>query len=54
MLIDHQQPVEELSVQVPITPSYMALALDACGRLGRILMPSPVDTVSKELLTDRT
>ena len=48
MLVDDQQPVEELTAQDTMIRSQMALALGACGGLTRILMPSAVNTASKE------
>jgi hypothetical protein len=50
VFIDDQQPVEELAAQVPMILSQIAFALDACGGLARILMPSAVNTASKELV----
>jgi hypothetical protein len=48
VLIDDQQPVEELAAQVPMILSQIAFPLGACGGLARILMPSAVNTASKE------
>jgi len=50
MFIDDQQPVEELAAQVPMILPQIAFALGACGGLARILMPSAVNTASKELV----
>jgi hypothetical protein len=47
MVIDDQQPVEQLPAQVPIIRSQIAFALGACGGLGRILTLSAVNTASK-------
>ena len=48
LLVHDQQPVEELTAQDTMIRSQMALALGACGGLTRILMPSAVNTASKE------
>ena len=48
VLIEHQQPVEKLPAQGTYDPSQMAFALGACGGLARILMPSAVNTASKQ------
>jgi hypothetical protein len=48
ILIDDQRPVEELSPQGADDPFADAFALGACGGLRRILIPSAVNTASKE------
>ena len=48
MLIDDQQPVQDLPAQGAMIGSQIAFALGACGGLARILMPSAVNTASKE------
>jgi len=48
MLVHDQQLVEELTAMVPIIRSQMAFALGACGGLRRTLMPSAVNTASKD------
>ena len=48
MLIDDQQPVKELAAQLPIIRSQAAFPLGASGGLRRILMPTAVNTASKE------
>jgi hypothetical protein len=48
VLVNDQQPVEELPRRVPIVCSQMAFALGACGGLARILMPSARNTASKK------
>ena len=47
VLIDDQQPVEEFPAQGADDP-FADRALGACGGLARILMPSAVNTASKE------
>ena len=49
-LIDDQQPVENLPAQGADDLSQIAFARGACGGLARILMPSAVNTASKELV----
>ncbi len=53
VLIDDQHPVEDLPAQGAVIFSQMAFALGACGGLARILMPSAVNTASKEPVTGR-
>src|ERR1019366_1016237 len=48
VLIDDQQPVQELPARVPMTLSQIAFALGACGGVARILIPSAWNTASKE------
>ena len=48
VLIDDQQPVQELPARVPMTLSQVAFALGAGGGLARILIPSAMNTASKE------
>lgn len=48
VLIDDQQPVEKLAAQGADHPFTDSVALGACGGLGRILMPSAVNTASKD------
>lgn len=48
VLIDDQQPVEEFPAQGTDDLSWIAFALGARGGLARILMPSAVNTASKE------
>jgi len=50
LLVDDQQPVEELPGQVPMNLSQIAFALGACGGRATILMPSAVSTASNELV----
>jgi hypothetical protein len=50
VLIDDQDPVQELPRRVPTSRSQIAFALGACGGLARILMPPAVNTASKELV----
>ena len=48
LLIDDQQPVEDFLRRVPMTRSQIAFARGACGGLATILVPSAVNTASKE------
>jgi len=50
VLIDDQQPVEELSAQGADHPFADAFAVGAYGGLARILMPSAENTAAKELV----
>jgi hypothetical protein len=50
LFIDDQQPVQEFTAQGTDDLSQIAFALGACGGLARILIPSAVNTSSKELV----
>jgi hypothetical protein len=50
VLVDDQQPAGGSRRRVPSILSQMAFARGACGGLARILIPSAVNTASKELV----